>query len=85
MIFKVFADLKIFGAKEFLISMPPRGKNMPGIDCKHSLFQKNSISDRKWQNYENFRKKIDFLTHFSTFRWLKSPKTTYIGVILGVE
>jgi len=85
MIFKVFASLKNFGAKEFLIFMPSRGKNMPGIDCKHPLFQEKSILDRKWQKIYKFSQKIDFLTHFSTFRWLKSPKTTYIGVILGAE
>jgi hypothetical protein len=62
-----------------------RGKNMPGIDCKHPLFQENSIFGRKWQKICKFSQKIDFLTHFSTFNWLKSQKTTYIGVILDAE
>jgi len=85
MIFRVFAYLKNFGPKEILIFMHPRGKNMPEIECKHPLFQENSFSGRKWPKICKFSQKIDFLTHFSTFRWLKSPKTTYIGVILGVE
>ena len=85
MIFRVFAYLKNFGPKEFLIFMPPIGKNMQGIDCNHPLLQQKSILDLKRQKICKFSQKIDFLTHFSTFRWLKLPKTIYIGVILGVE
>ena len=64
MIFRVFAYLKNFGPKEILIFMHPRGKNMPGIDCKHPIFQEKSILGRKWQKNANFRKKIDFLPIF---------------------